>query len=116
MVMVKDNHVAEMGLETAIEHFRERASFATKIEVEVERPDDAARAAAAGADIVMLDNMTPAETERAVDSVPADTLTEASGGITQETVPDYAATGVDIVSLGSLTHSADALDLSFRTG
>jgi nicotinate-nucleotide pyrophosphorylase (carboxylating) len=116
MVMVKDNHVAEMGMAAAIEHFRERASFATQIEVEVEDPDEAPRAAAAGADIVLLDNMTPAETEQAVDSVPEDTLTEASGGITVETVPDYAATGVDIVSLGALTHSVDALDLSFRTG
>jgi nicotinate-nucleotide pyrophosphorylase (carboxylating) len=62
MVMVKDNHVAEMGLEDAIAHFRERASFATKIDAEVETPEDAPRAAEAGADIVLLENMTPAET------------------------------------------------------
>ena len=115
MVMVKDNHVAELGLETAIEHFRDRASFATKLEVEVESPADAARAAESGADVVLLDNMTPEETVRAVGAIDGDALAEASGGITVETVPDYAATGVDVVSLGSLTHSAPSLDLSFRT-
>ncbi|PSQ01453.1 nicotinate-nucleotide diphosphorylase (carboxylating) [Halobacteriales archaeon QS_4_69_31] len=123
MVMVKDNHVAEMGLESAVERFRERVSFATKVEVEVETVDDAPRAAAAGADVVLLDNMTPAETGRAVERLRergADldraVLAEASGGITVETVPDYAATGVDVVSMGSLTHSAASLDYSFRTG
>ena len=116
MVMVKDNHVAEMGLEGAISHFRERASFATKLDVEVEAVEDAPRAAEYGADIVLLDNMTPAETERAVELVAGETLTEASGGITVETVPDYAATGVDVISMGALTHSAPTLDLSFRTG
>ena len=115
MVMVKDNHVAELGMEAAVERFRERASFATKIEVEVERPADAARAVDAGADVVLLDNMTPTETERGVELVDGDALTEASGGITVDEVPEYAATGVDVVSLGSLTHSAAALDLSFRT-
>ncbi|TKX45369.1 MULTISPECIES: carboxylating nicotinate-nucleotide diphosphorylase [unclassified Halorubrum] len=119
MVMVKDNHVAELGLTEAIERFRERASFATNVEVEVEGSDAAARAAAAGADVVLLDNMTPAETAAAVERVAAadgDALTEASGGITVEVVPDYAATGVDVISMGGLTHSAPALDLSFRTG
>jgi nicotinate-nucleotide pyrophosphorylase (carboxylating) len=116
MVMVKDNHVAEMGLEEAVAHFRERVSFATKIEVEVERPEDARPAAEAGADIVLLDNLPPADTERAVELLPDETLAEASGGITVEDVPAYAETGVDIVSMGSLTHSADTLDLSFRTG
>ncbi|MFC6825815.1 carboxylating nicotinate-nucleotide diphosphorylase [Halopelagius fulvigenes] len=123
MVMVKDNHIAERGLEPAVERFRERASFATKIEVEVDDPGDAPRAARAGADIVLLDNMTPEATARAVELVNdaaaelgREVRTEASGGITVETVPDYAATGVDIVSMGCLTHSAPALDYSFRTG
>jgi len=119
MVMVKDNHVAEMGMDEAIAHFREQASFTTKIEVEVEEPADGPRAAEAGADIVLLDNMTPAETEQAVallrDADPS-VLAEASGGITIDDVPDYAGTGVDVISMGSLTHSADALDYSFRTG
>ncbi|MBX0323759.1 carboxylating nicotinate-nucleotide diphosphorylase [Halomicroarcula sp. F13] len=119
MVMVKDNHVAEMGLEGAISHFREKASFATQLDVEVETPEDAPRAAEAGADIVLLDNMSVAETERAVDLVATadgDALTEASGGITVGDVADYAATGVDVISMGALTHSAPTLDLSFRTG
>ena len=115
MVMVKDNHVAEMGLEPAVEQFRERASFTTKIEVEVETPERAPEAAAAGADVVLLDNMSPDETERAVDLVDGDALTEASGGITVADVPGYAATGVDVLSMGSLTHSAPTLDFSFRT-
>ncbi|WP_123536917.1 carboxylating nicotinate-nucleotide diphosphorylase [Halosimplex salinum] len=123
MVMVKDNHVAEMGLESAVEHFRERASFSTKIEVEVETVAEAPRAAEAGADIVLLDNMDPETTAEAVgllheaaDEVGREVLAEASGGITVEDVPDYAATGVDVISMGSLTHSAPTLDLSFRTG
>ncbi|WP_222920157.1 carboxylating nicotinate-nucleotide diphosphorylase [Natrinema sp. SYSU A 869] len=118
MVMVKDNHVAEMGLESAIAHFQAQTSFATKIDVEVETVADAPRAAEAGADIVLLDNMTPPETRAAVDEL-ADyegVLAEASGGITVGDVPDYAATGVDVISMGSLTHSAPSLDLSFRTG
>jgi nicotinate-nucleotide pyrophosphorylase (carboxylating) len=116
MVMVKDNHVAEMGMERAVERFRERVSFATKIEVEVESLAAAVDAVDAGADIVLLDNMPPEAVERAVQSVDGRALTEASGGITVDDVPDYAATGVDIISMGSLTHSASALDFSFRTG
>jgi len=123
MVMVKDNHIAELGLDGAVERFRERVSFATKIEVEVEDPEDAPRAATAGADVVLLDNMDPATTEHAVDllaeradELGREVLAEASGGITVGTVPDYAATGVDVISMGSLTHSAASLDYSFRTG
>ncbi len=116
MVMVKDNHIAEMGMAGAIEHFRERASFATNIEVEVESPEDGSRAAEAGADIVLFDNLSPAAVERGVETLPAGTLAEASGGITIDDVPDYAGTGVDIISMGSLTHSAPSLDYSFQTG
>ncbi|RJX43242.1 carboxylating nicotinate-nucleotide diphosphorylase [Halonotius aquaticus] len=119
MVMIKENHIAEMGLEPAVERFRERVSFATKLEVEAESTEQARRAAAAGADIVLLDNMTPGETAEAVDALADDTpdvLTEASGGIALDDVADYAATGVDIISMGSLTHSAPSLDFSFRTG
>ena len=119
MVMIKENHIAEMGLETAVETFRERASFATKIEVEAESTAQARRAAEAGADIVLLDNMTPDKTRAAVDTLSeadTDVLSEASGGITIDDVTDYAATGVDIISMGSLTHSAPSLDFSFRTG
>jgi nicotinate-nucleotide pyrophosphorylase (carboxylating) len=103
-------------MDEAIAHFRAQSSFATKIEVEVEAPADGPRAAEAGADIVLLDNLSPAETERGAGLLPAGTLAEASGGITAEDVPDYATTGVDIISMGSLTHSAETLDYSFRTG
>ncbi len=119
MVMVKDNHVTEMGLEDAVRHFRERASFTTKIEVEVSEPADAPRAARAGADIILLDNMSVTETERAVallQDLDTTVLTEASGGIDIDNVATYARTGVDIISMGSLTHSAPTLDYSFRTG
>ncbi len=116
MVMVKDNHVAELGLAEAVAHFRQRASFATKVEAEVETPEQGPVAADAGADIVLFDNLPPAEVERGVALLPEDTLAEASGGITVDDVPEYAATGVDVISMGSLTHSAPSLDLSFRTG
>ncbi len=116
MVMVKDNHVAEMGLVDAVEHFRDIASFATKIEVEVERPVDGERTAEVGADIVLFDNCSPAEIERGVELLPDGVLAEASGGIEIEDVPDYAGTGVDVISMGLLTHSARSLDFSFRTG
>jgi nicotinate-nucleotide pyrophosphorylase (carboxylating) len=115
-VMVKDNHVAEMGLEGAIAEFSRRASFTTKVEVEAESPEEARRAAEAGADIVLLDNMAPEAIGDAIEVIHEDTLLEASGGITLEDVPAYAATGVDVISMGSLTHSAPALDYSFRTG
>jgi nicotinate-nucleotide pyrophosphorylase (carboxylating) len=115
MVMVKDNHVAEMGLEDAVRHFREQVSFATNVEVEVEKPEDGVRAAEAGADIVLFDNMSPETLADGVERLPDETLAEASGGITVETVPEYAATGVDVISMGSLTHSAPTLDFSFRT-
>jgi nicotinate-nucleotide pyrophosphorylase (carboxylating) len=116
MVLVKDNHVAEMGMETAVSRLRERASFATKVEVEVERPEDGPRAVEAGGDVVLFDNLPPTAVAKGVDLLPEDTLAEASGGIGVEDVPDYARAGVDVVSMGALTHSAPTLDLSFRTG
>ena len=114
MVLIKENHIAELGLETAIERFRDRASFATKVSVEVERVDDAPRAAAAGADIVLFDNLSPDSVARGVETLPSGVLTEASGGITVADVPAYAETGVNVISMGSLTHSAPTLDYSFR--
>jgi nicotinate-nucleotide pyrophosphorylase (carboxylating) len=116
MVMVKDNHIAELGLERAIERLSERASFTTRIEVEIERPEAAVEAADAGADIVLFDNLEPTALERGVALLPEDVLAEASGSITLETIPAYAETGVDIISMGALTHSAPSLDYSFRVG
>jgi nicotinate-nucleotide pyrophosphorylase (carboxylating) len=123
MVMVKDNHVAEMGLADAVAHFQAAASFATKVEVEAESRDQAVRAVDAGADVVLLDNMSPERTAATADAVHdaavgagREVVVEASGGITVGDVPAYADAGVDVVSMGSLTHSAPALDYSFRTG
>ena len=113
-VLIKENHVARLGLEGAIERFRERASFTTPIEVEVEEPADGARAAAAGADAVLFDNCSPDDLRAGVEQLPADVVSEASGEITIDTLPAYAATGVDVLSMGSLTHSAPSLDYSFR--
>jgi nicotinate-nucleotide pyrophosphorylase (carboxylating) len=114
MVMVKDNHIAAYGLEDAVERFRERASFATRIDVEVESVAEAERAADAGADIVLVDNATPDTVRDARDRLDSSVLVEASGGISVADVPDYAAAGADIISMGSLTHSALPLDCSFR--
>jgi nicotinate-nucleotide pyrophosphorylase (carboxylating) len=116
MVMVKDNHVAELGLEAAVERFEERTSFATQVEVEVEDSGRADAAVAAGADAVLFDNLPSEEVAVGVASVPDDVITEASGGITYGDVRAYARTGVDVISMGWLTHSAPALDYSFRTG
>jgi nicotinate-nucleotide pyrophosphorylase (carboxylating) len=116
MVMVKDNQITELGMEAAIARARERASVTTKIEVEVERPADGARAAEFGADIVLFDNLPPEAVCEGIAALPGDTLAEASGGITIDDVPAYARTGVDVISMGALTHSAPTLDLSFRTG
>ncbi|POG55960.1 carboxylating nicotinate-nucleotide diphosphorylase [Haloferax marisrubri] len=116
MVMVKDNHVAELGLEEAVRRFAERKSFATKLEVEVETPEMGERAAAAGADIVLFDNLPPEAVREGVSRLPEGVISEASGGITLETLPAYADTGVDVVSMGWLTHSAPSSDFSFRTG
>lgn len=115
MVLIKENHIAELGFEPAIERFADRASFATKIEVEVEKPGDGRRAAEAGADIVLFDNLRPDDLRRGIEDLPPGVLSEASGGITLDNIRDYAATGVDIISLGMLTHSAPALDYSFQT-
>lgn len=116
MVMVKDNQIAELGLEDAVTRARERASFVTNVEVEVESAEEGRRAANYGADVVLFDNLPPEKVTEGVAALPEGTLAEASGGIRVASVPAYARTGVDVISLGSLTHSAPALDLSFRTG
>jgi len=114
-VMVKENHIALAGLEKALRRAREKASFTTKVEVEAESLAVAEKAAELGADIVLLDNMDPDEVQVAVDVLGGtDVTVEASGGITPENVAEYARTGVDVVSMGSLIHSSDWLDLSMR--
>jgi nicotinate-nucleotide pyrophosphorylase (carboxylating) len=116
-VLIKDNHLAALAgegvsLGQAIKRAKARAPHTVKIEVEVESVEAALAAASAGADIVMLDNMSPEEMRTAVDQIAADCIVEASGGITLENVAEVARSGVDIISVGALTHSVRAMDIS----
>ena len=118
-IMIKDNHIAVIGLEKAITAAKKAASFTKKIEVEVETVDDAVRAAKMGVDIIMFDNMTVKEIQTAVnileESGLRDNITlEASGGISIENVDKYGRTTVDVISIGALTHSSNWLDISLR--
>ncbi len=120
-VLIKDNHIALAGSVTeAVRRAREAAGHLHKIEVEVATHDQLREALQAKADIVMLDNMTPDQVRQAVAIInehePQDrrTLTEASGGITLANVRAYAEAGVDLISIGALTHSAPAVDISFK--
>ena len=116
-VLIKDNHIAILGLEECLRAAKERASFTKKIEVEIENQEDMIKAAKAGADIIMFDNMAPEEIARAVllleeMGIRDRVLLEASGGITLESIREYAASGVDVISLGALTRNARWIDLS----
>jgi len=117
-VLIKDNHLAVVGsVREAVKRAREIVGFTKSIGVEVETPEDAVEAAEAGADHVLLDNMTPDRVRKAVKmvrDVDPDVILEASGGITPSNVEEYASTGVDVISMGWLTHSAPALDASLR--
>ena len=116
-ILIKDNHIAAMkssGMSIAdvIRHARSNAPFSLKIEIEVETEADALDAMNAGADIVMLDNMTSETMRSVVERRTGHALLEASGNVTLATVRDIADTGVDIISVGELTHSPAALDIS----
>ncbi len=114
-VMIKDNQIRIMGLESAIGEAKKIASFTKKIEVEVESPEDAGEAARLGADIIMFDNMAPAQIKKCVALVRAidrRIILEASGGIGLANISEYAQTGVDVISLGALTRDARGLDYS----
>jgi len=118
-VMIKDNHIAVLGLEKAIAAAKKAASFTRKIEVEVETADDAVRTAQIGVDIIMFDNMTVNEIQKAVKMLEEkglrdNIILEASGGISIENVDKYGRTGVDVISIGALTHSSNWLDISLR--
>lgn len=109
-VMIKDNHIAACGsIAKAVERVREYASHMTKIEVECETIEQVEQAIAAGADIVLLDNMDPFQMRNAVSKFKGKVLLEASGGINLDTVRAIAQTGVDLISVGALTHSAPAM-------
>jgi len=110
--LIKDNHlIAAGGLAEAVARTRARAGHLVKIEVEVDSLDQLDALLPLGADAVLFDNMTPETMRRAVKMVAGRMITEASGGITLDTVAAVAATGVDVISLGFLTHSAPSLDV-----
>lgn len=114
-VMIKDNHIAASGgIEEAVKKVREKLGHTVKIEVETESKEDVIEAVNAKADIIMFDNRTPEEIIQFKELVPDGVITEASGGITLDNVASYACTEVDYISLGFLTHSAKALDISFN--
>ncbi|WOC31421.1 MULTISPECIES: carboxylating nicotinate-nucleotide diphosphorylase [Caproicibacterium] len=114
-VLLKDNHIsAAGGVRQAVQRARAYAPFVRKIEVEVENLEMVRQALEAGADIIMLDNMTPTEMREAVRLIHGRALTECSGNITKETVGQILDIGVDYVSSGALTHSAPILDLSLK--
>jgi nicotinate-nucleotide pyrophosphorylase (carboxylating) len=114
-ILVKDNHVAACGgVAEAVRRARERASAMLRIEVEVVDLPGLDEAIAAGADIVLLDNMDDATMAEAVRRAAGRVLLEASGNMTLERLPRVAATGVDFVSMGAVTHSARAMDVSFE--
>ncbi len=118
-ILIKDNHLAALrarGMEFAaiVAQAQQRSPHTVTIEVEVETPDEAGQAAEAGADTVMLDNMSLDDMRRAVELVGGRSLIEASGGVNLDTVRSVAETGVDLVSVGALTHSVKSLDLSIE--
>ena len=118
-VLIKDNHIKIMGLEECLRRAKERSSFTKKIEVEVESQGDMIKAAEGGADIIMFDNMAPEEIVRGVELLMEKglrdrVLLEASGGITLDNIQEYAASGVDVISLGALTRNARWVDLSLE--
>jgi nicotinate-nucleotide pyrophosphorylase (carboxylating) len=116
-VLVKDNHLAILtangvtDLGQALQSMRASLPHTTHIEVEVDRPDQIEAVLNGGADTILLDNFTAPELRAAVDQIAGRALVEASGGITLNRIPEIAATGVDIISVGALTHTVRALDL-----
>ena len=120
-VLIKDNHIALAGgIAEAVSRARETVGHLHKIEVETASIEQVHQALKANADIIMLDNMTPEQVQACVAVVKASAsderraLTEASGGITLDNVRAYAEAGVDLISIGAITHSAPAVDISFK--
>jgi nicotinate-nucleotide pyrophosphorylase (carboxylating) len=114
-ILIKDNHVAACGgVGQAVRLARERGSALLRVEVEITHVDQLEEAIGSGADIVLLDNMEDAAMAEAVRRTAGRVPLEASGGITSERLPRIGATGVDFVSMGAITHSARAVDISFE--
>ena len=114
-ILLKDNHIGAAGsVKKAVEMAREYAPFVRKIEVETENLDMVKEALEAGADIIMLDNMTPEMMKEAVALIDGIAQTECSGNVTKENIENLVSIGVDYISSGALTHSAPILDLSLK--
>jgi len=118
-ILIKDNHLAAlraqgMSLKDIVAKAKQNAPQGLKVEVEVNTLQEALKAAEVGADIIMLDNMSPDEMRRVVSSLPREVKTEASGGVTLANIRAVAMTGVDVISIGALTHSSKALDISLE--
>jgi nicotinate-nucleotide pyrophosphorylase (carboxylating) len=118
-ILIKDNHLAALralgtSLKEIVARAKENAPKGLKVEVEVNTIQEALDAAEAGADIIMPDNMSPEEMRQVVESMPSGVETEASGGVTLENIRAVAETGVDFISVGALTHSYQALDISLE--
>ena len=120
MVLIKDNHIAACGTPLeALKKAKENTSFSKKIEIEVETLDDAIECVKNGADIVMLDNMSPSEVKEVIGelnklNIRQNSLIEVSGGINEDNIMDYANLDIDIISMGALTHATRSLDFSLR--
>lgn len=113
--MLKDNHIdAGGGIKNAISALRKKLGHMVKVEVEVRNLDELNQALEAGADVIMLDNMPPKLMAQAVEITAGRALLEASGGITDETIKEVAQSGVDIISVGAITHSVKAFDISMK--
>ena len=113
--MLKDNHIdAGGGIANAVSKLKSKLGHMTKVELEVRNLDELNQALEAGVDVIMLDYMSPELMKQAVDITAGKALLEASGGITDETLREIADTGVDIISMGALTHSVKAFDISLK--
>jgi nicotinate-nucleotide pyrophosphorylase (carboxylating) len=118
-ILIKDNHLVALAakgktIKDAVAMAREKAKGGMKVEIEVETIAQAQEAADAKADVIMLDNMSIEDMKKAVDLIPEGIKVEASGGVTLENVRAVAMTGVDIISVGAITHSARSLDFSLE--
>lgn len=114
-VMIKDNHINAAGsISKAVQLVRAKVGHVIKIEVETETKEQVLEAVNAGADIIMLDNRSPDEVKKFVEIIPDNIIIEVSGGITPNNIATYKGCGVDVISLGWLTHSVKALDISFN--
>jgi len=114
-VLIKDNHIAACGsITTAVARVRDRTSHLVKIEVEASTLEEVDEALQAGADVIMLDNMDLDQIRKAVERINRQAIVEISGNVSLEKLPLLAATGVDIISVGALTHQARSVDISMR--